>query len=137
MLSPKSMKYRKPYHRHFKRDSCCGTEILFGDYRFQSLEVSWINSQQIESSRRTLSRYIRRVGKIWIRVFPDKVITRRPTETRMGTGKGRLKYYTTEMYPRTIIFEIYRISKIMVIQAIRVIVSKLPVKIQIIMKYFI
>jgi large subunit ribosomal protein L16 len=95
------------------------------------MELSWLTSRQVESRRRVLIRYVRRSGKIWIRVFPDKAVTARPIETRIGAGKGRLDYYVAEIYPGTIIFEVCGISKLTTMQAIRVVASKLPVKIQI------
>jgi len=134
MLSPKNMKYRKPHRRRLWGNSSCGTAVSFGDYGFRSIELSWLNSRQIESRRRVLIRYVRRRGTIWIRVFPDKAMTARPIETRIGAGKGRLRYYATEIYPGTIIFEICRISEFRIIQAMRVVISKLPIRIQITIK---
>lgn len=131
MLGPKNIKYRKPHRGRLTGNSCCGTVVSFGDYGFRSEDSSWMNSRQIESRRRVLTRYTRRSGKIWIRVFPDKAITARPRETRIGAGKGSLRYYTAVVYPGIIIFEICGISKSIAIQAIRVVASKLPVKIQI------
>ena len=105
MLSPKFMKYRKLQCGRFFRKSNCGNLVSFGEYRFQSIDFFFITSRQIETRRRVLNRYIRRSGKLWIRIFPDKVVTIRASETRIGSGKGRIKYYTRPIYPGKIIFE--------------------------------
>jgi len=93
MLSPKRTKYRKPHRGRLKGKAMRGNKIAFGDFALQALEPGWITSRQIEAGRRSMSRYARRGGKLWIRVFPDKSITARAAETRMGAGKGAPDYW--------------------------------------------
>jgi large subunit ribosomal protein L16 len=135
MLSPKRTKYRKPHRGNLGGKSFCGNLVSFGDYGIQSIQSAWITSRQIESGRRVLVRYIRRGGKLWIRIFPDKIITKRPQETRIGSGKGRLRYWVAVVYQGTIIFELTGISRNTARQAIRIAASKLPVKTKFITKF--
>jgi len=130
MLSPKSMKYRKPQRGRLSGKSNCGNLVSFGEYGFQSIDSSFITSRQIEARRRVLSRYVRRNGKLWIRVFPDKAVTARASETRIGSGKGRVRYYASAIYPGKIIFEFWGISGTRARQVTRVCGSKFPFSIQ-------
>ena len=106
MLSPKRTKYRK-YHRGRMRGKATrGNEITFGKYALQALEPAWITSRQIEASRRTITHYTKRGASLWIRIFPDKSVTARAAESRMGSGKGTVDYWVAVVKPGTIIFEI-------------------------------
>lgn len=134
MLSPKRTKYRKPHRGRLRGRSYCGNLISFGEFGIQSTQRAWLTSRQIEAGRRVLTRYTRRGGKLWIRIFPDKRITRRPAETRIGSGKGRLEYWVALVYPGTIIFELRGVSESIVRQATRLVGSKLPVKVQFVTK---
>jgi large subunit ribosomal protein L16 len=135
MLSPKRTKYRKPHRGNLKGKSCCGNLVSFGEYGLQSNQSAWITSRQIESGRRVLVRYIRRGGKLWIRIFPDKIITKRPRETRIGSGKGTLRYWVAVVYKGTMIFELSGIPRSLARQAIRITTSKLPVKAKFVAKF--
>jgi large subunit ribosomal protein L16 len=134
MLSPKRTKYRKPHRGTLKNKTSCITSVSFGEYGLQSTQIAWITSRQIEARRRVLTRYVRRSGKLWIRIFPDKIITKRPPETRIGSGKGRPEYWVAVVYPGTIIFELNGISISIAKQAIKIAASKLPVKAKIVLK---
>lgn len=134
MLCPKRTKYRKPHRGRLCGQSYCGNLVSFGDFGIQAIQSTWITSRQIEASRRVLIRYVRRAGKLWIRIFPDKRITNRPAETRIGSGKGRPEYWVATVYPGTIIFELQGISENVVRQATRLVRSKLPVKVQLVTK---
>ena len=134
MLSPKRTKYRKPHRSCLHGRVFSGNLISFGDYRIQAIQPRWITSRQIEARRRILTRYVRRGGKLWIRIFPDKVVTQRPVETRIGSGKGNPEYWDAVVRPGMILFEIRGISKVIVRQAIEIASSKLPTKVQFIIK---
>jgi len=105
-----------------------GNELNFGDYALQALEPAWITSRQIEASRRAITRYVRRGGKIWIRVFPDKPVTLRPAETRMGSGKGNPEYWVAVVKPGRILFEIAGVPEAVAREAMRLASYKLPIK---------
>jgi large subunit ribosomal protein L16 len=124
MLRPKSIKYRKPHRGRLTGNASCGTTVVFGHYGIRSVQPSWITSRQIESGRRVLIRYVRRTGKLWIRIFPDKPITARPAETRIGSGKGTCAYWVAVVRPGIIIFEFTGITKRIGIQATKVVGSK-------------
>jgi large subunit ribosomal protein L16 len=105
-----------------------GNEINFGDFALQATEPSWITSRQIEAARRAMTRYIRRGGKIWIRIFPDKPVTMRPAETRMGSGKGSPEYWVAVVKPGRIMFEIAGVNETVAREAMRLAAQKLPIK---------
>ena len=105
-----------------------GSQLNFGDFGLQALEPTWITSRQIEASRRAMTRYIRRGGKIWIRIFPDKPVTMRPAETRMGSGKGAPEYWVAVVKPGRILFEIEGVSEEIAREAMRLAQYKLPIK---------
>nr|AYQ95224.1 ribosomal protein 16 [Trochiscia hystrix] len=128
MLSPKRTKYRKQHRGRLRGISYRGNKIAFGEFALQALEPCWITSRQIESGRRVLTRYVKRGGKLWIRIFPDKPITVRPAGTRMGSGKGSPDYWVAVIHPGRIIYEIKGISEILAKQALRVAAYKMPVK---------
>lgn len=128
MLSPKRTKFRKQQRGRMRGVATRGSTINFGDFALQALEPSWITSRQIEASRRAMTRYIRRGGKIWIRVFPDKPITMRPAETRMGSGKGNPEYWVAVVKPGRILFEIAGVPEETAKEAMRLASFKLPIK---------
>lgn len=128
MLSPKKTKFRK-YHRGRMRGKASkGNYIAFGEYGLQSLEPAWITSRQIEATRRTITRYVKRNGKLWIRIFPDKAVTARAAETRMGSGKGAPEYWVAVIKPGHILFEISGVPEKDAKEAMKLASYKLPVK---------
>jgi large subunit ribosomal protein L16 len=128
MLSPKRTKYRKPHRGHLRGKASRGNKIVFGEFGLQALEPCWITSRQIESGRRVLTRYVRRGGKLWIRIFPDKAVTMRPAGTRMGSGKGAPDYWVAVVHPGKILYEIKGISEEMARQALRIAAYKMPIQ---------
>jgi large subunit ribosomal protein L16 len=128
MLSPKRTKFRKPHRGRLNGKATRGNTIAFGEFGLQSLEPCWITSRQIESGRRVLTRYVKRGGKLWIRIFPDKAVTMRPAGSRMGSGKGSPDYWVAVVHPGKIIYELKGISEAMARQALRIASYKLPVK---------
>jgi len=134
MLSPKRTKYRK-YHRGRMRGKATrGNEITFGKYALQALEPAWITSRQIEASRRTITRYTKRGASLWIRIFPDKSVTARAAESRMGSGKGTVDYWVAVVKPGTIIFEISSVPEEIARAALSLAAYKLPIKTKFIIK---
>ncbi len=128
MLSPRRTKFRKQQRGRMTGLATRGSDLSFGDYGLQALEPSWITSRQIEASRRAMTRYIRRGGKIWIRIFPDKPVTMRPAETRMGSGKGAPEYWVAVVKPGRVLFEIAGVSEEIAREAMRLAQFKLPIK---------
>jgi large subunit ribosomal protein L16 len=128
MLSPRRTKFRKQQRGRMQGLASRGCNINFGDFALQAQEPSWITSRQIEASRRAMTRYIRRGGKIWIRIFPDKPITMRPAETRMGSGKGSPEFWVAVVKPGRIMFEIAGVSEEVAREAMRLAANKLPIK---------
>lgn len=128
MLSPKRTKYRKHHRGTLKGKASRGNKIAFGDFALQALEPCWITSRQIESGRRVLTRYVRRGGKLWIRIFPDKPITMRPAGTRMGSGKGAPEYWVAVVQPGKILYELKGVSEAIARQALRIAAYKMPIK---------
>lgn len=128
MLSPKRTKYRKPHRGRLKGKAMRGNTIAFGDFALQALEPGWITSRQIEAGRRAMSRYARRGGKLWIRVFPDKSITARAAETRMGAGKGAPDYWVAVVKPGKILYEMCGVSEAIARASMRIAAYKMPVK---------
>ena len=134
MLSPKRTKYRK-YHRGRMRGKATrGNTIAFGDYGLQALEPSWITSRQIEATRRTITRYTKRGGKLWIKIFPDKSVTARAAESRMGSGKGAVDYWVATVKPGTVIFELSGVPLEVAQVAMKLAAYKLPIKTKFITK---
>ena len=132
MLMPKQVKYRKQQRGRMKGLSQRGSTVSFGEYGLQALEPIWLTSRQIESARRTMVRYIKRRGKIWIRVFPDKPFTKRAAETRMGNGKGAVEYWVAVVRPGRILFEMGGIPDDEAKEALRLASYKLPIKTKIV-----
>ena len=128
MLSPKKTKFRKQHRGRMQGNACKGNNITFGNYALQTLEPGWITSRQIEATRRTITRYIKRGGKLWIRIFPDKPVTARPAETRMGAGKGNPEYWVAVIKPGHILFELSGVPQETAKQAMKLAAYKLPVK---------
>ena len=127
MLSPKRIKYRKRQKGRVKGVAGRGHRSQFGDFGLKSLEPHWITSRQIEAARIALNRYMKREGKVWIRIFPDKPITKKPAEVRMGKGKGSPEYWVAVIKPGTIIFEVDGVSEEIAKEAMRLAGQKLPV----------
>ncbi|MGD1902224.1 MAG: 50S ribosomal protein L16 [Geitlerinemataceae cyanobacterium] len=128
MLSPKRTKFRKQHRGRMTGMAFRGNKLDFGDYGLQAIEPSWITSRQIEASRRAMTRYVRRGGKIWIRIFPDKPVTMRPAETRMGSGKGNPEFWVAVVKPGRIMFEIAGVPESTAREAMRLAAFKLPIK---------
>lgn len=128
MLSPRRTKFRKQQRGRMRGLATRGSDLNFGDFALQALEPAWITSRQIEASRRAMTRYIRRGGKIWIRVFPDKPVTMRPAETRMGSGKGNPEFWVAVVKPGRILFEIAGVPETTAREAMRLASFKLPIK---------
>ncbi len=128
MLSPKRTKFRRHHRGHLRGKASRGNRLAYGEFGLQALEPCWITSRQIESGRRVLTRYVRRTGKLWIRIFPDKPITIRPAGTRMGSGKGYPEYWVAVVHPGKIIYEITGLSEILAKQALRTAAYKMPIK---------
>jgi large subunit ribosomal protein L16 len=128
MLSPRRTKFRKQQRGRMSGLATRGNELNFGEFGLQAQEPSWITARQIEASRRAMTRYIRRGGKIWIRIFPDKPITMRPAETRMGSGKGAPEFWVAVVKPGRIMFEITGVTEATAREAMRLASFKLPIK---------
>lgn len=130
MLMPKRVKYRKQMRGRMKGKASRGTEISFGEYGLQALEPAWITARQLEAARRAIVRHVRRRGKYWIRVFPDKPVTAKPAETRMGKGKGAVDHWVAVVKPGRIVVELGGVSEEMAREAMRLASHKLPIKCQ-------
>lgn len=128
MLMPKRMKYRKHHRGRNKGLAHRGSAVSFGEYGLMALDRTWITSRQIESARRAINNYIKRGGKVWIRIFPDKPVTSKPAETRMGGGKGSVDYYVAVIKPGRIIFELAGVREELALEALRRAAQKLPVQ---------
>ncbi|PKQ10237.1 MAG: 50S ribosomal protein L16 [Actinobacteria bacterium HGW-Actinobacteria-9] len=128
MLLPKRVKHRKVQRGSRKGVAKGGTEINFGDYGIKALEPGWITNRQIESARVAMTRYMKRGGKVWINIFPDKPITQKPAETRMGSGKGNPEKWVAVVKPGRIMFELAGVSEEVAKEAIRLAQHKLPIK---------
>ena len=127
MLQPKRTKFRKPHRGHLRGKASRGNKIVFGEYALQALEPCWITSRQIESGRRVLTRYVKRGGKLWIRIFPDRPVTKKPAEVKMGKGKGDPQHFVCEIFPGRVIFEVDGVTEIVAREALRKAGTKLPV----------
>ena len=127
MLQPKRVKYRKSHKGHRRGKAQAGNSVEFGDYGLQALESAWLTSRQIEAARRAITRYIRRGGNVWIRVFPDKPVTKKPAETRMGGGKGAPDHWVAVVKPGRILFEMGGVSQEVAKGAMRLASHKLPI----------
>jgi large subunit ribosomal protein L16 len=128
MLSPKRTKFRKQQRGRMKGRATRCTEISFGDYGLVALEQDWITNRQIEACRIAITRHVKRGGKVWIRIFPDKPYTKKPAETRMGKGKGAPEYWVAPVKPGTVMFELGGVDQKMAEEAMRRAGSKLPIR---------
>lgn len=128
MLMPKRVKYRKHHRGRMKGMARRGNKVSFGEYGLQALEPCWMTSRQIEAARRAIVRHVRRSGKLWIRVFPDKPVTKRPAETRMGKGKGNVDHWVAVVKPGRMIFEISGVSEESARSAMRLASHKLSIQ---------
>jgi len=134
MLLPKRVKYRRVHRGRMTGKATRGNTISNGQYGLQALEPSWITSNQIESARIAMTRYIKRGGQVWIKIFPDKPVTEKPAETRMGSGKGSPEYWVAVVKPGRVLFEIAGVEESVAREAMRLAMHKLPVKCKFIAK---
>ena len=134
MLLPKRVKYRRVQRGRLKGVAHRGNKVSYGDFGLQALEPAWITSRQIEAARIALTRYIKRGGKVWIKIFPDKPITEKPAETRMGSGKGSPEYWVAVVKPGRIMFEIGGVDEALAREAMRLAANKLPIKCKFVVK---
>lgn len=128
MLMPKRVKYRKVQRGKIKGNASRGIHISFGEFALQAVEPAWITDRQIEAARVAMTRYIKRGGKVWVRIFPDKSITKKPAETRMGSGKGAPEFWVSVVKPGRILFELAGVSEEVAREAMRLAAFKLPIK---------
>ena len=127
MLLPKRVKYRRVMRGRMKGQALRGNKVTNGSFGLQALEASWITSNQIEAARIAMTRYIKRGGKVWIKIFPDKPVTEKPAETRMGSGKGSPEYWVAVVKPGRVLFEIDGVSEEVAREALRLAMHKLPI----------
>ena len=128
MLMPRKVKHRKTHRGRTKGRAKGGTAISFGDFGIQALEPGWITARQIEAARRAMTRHMKRQGRVWIRIFPDLPVTKKPTEVRMGKGKGSVEFWAAKVKPGRIMFEIDGVNEEIAREALRLAAMKLPVK---------
>ena len=134
MLLPKRVKHRRVQRGRLKGKATRGNKIAYGDFGLVALEPAWITSNQIEAARIAMTRYIKRGGQVWIKIFPDKPITEKPAETRMGSGKGSPEYWVAVVKPGRIMFEINGVSEEVAREAMRLAANKLPIKCKFVVK---
>ena len=127
MQQPKRVKYRKTHKGHRRGSAQAGNTVVFGDFGLQALESAWITSEQIEAARRAITRHIRRGGKVWIRIFPDKPVTKKPAETRMGSGKGAPDHWVAVVKRGRILFEMGGVGEKVAKESMRLASHKLPI----------
>ena len=132
MLMPKRVKRRKQFRGSMRGKALRGNKITYGEYGIVATEPAWITANQIEAARVAMTRYIKRGGKVWIKIFPDKPVTAQPAETRMGKGKGNLEYWVAVVKPGRVMFEISGVSEEIAKEALRLSVHKLPIKCKIV-----
>ena len=129
MLLPKRVKYRRPHRpRNLKGQATKGNTVSYGEYGLQALEAGWITNRQIEAARVAITRHVKRGGKVWIKIFPDRPITAKPAETRMGKGKGAPEYWVAVVKPGRVMFELAGVNEEVAKEAMRLAAHKLPVK---------
>ena len=134
MLLPKRVKYRRVMRGRMKGKASRGNTVTYGEYGLQAVEAAWITSNQIEAARIAMTRYIKRGGQVWIKIFPDKPITEKPAETRMGSGKGSPEYWVAVVKPGRVMFEIAGVAEDVAREALRLAMHKLPIKCKIVKK---
>ena len=125
---PKRVKYRRVHRGRMKGKAYSGNTITYGEYGLQALEPTWMTANQIEAARRAMTRYIKRGGNVWIKVFPDKPVTKKPAEVRMGSGKGAPEYWVAVVKPGRVLFEMGGVSEEIAREALRLAAMKLPIK---------
>ena len=128
MLMPKRVKYRRQHRGRMKGKAQKGNQLAYGEYGLQALEATWMTANQIEAARRAMTRYIKRGGQIWINVFPDKPVSKKPAEVRMGSGKGAPEYWVAVVKPGRVLFEMSGVSEEVAREAMRLAAQKLPIK---------
>ena len=128
MLMPKRVKYRRQHRGRMKGEAQRGNQLTYGEYGLQALEATWMTANQIEAARRAMTRYIKRGGQIWIKVFPDKPVSKKPAEVRMGSGKGSPEYWVAVVKPGRVLFEMSGVSEEVAREAMRLAAQKLPIK---------
>jgi large subunit ribosomal protein L16 len=128
MLTPKRTKYRKAHRGNMAGKAHAGSTVAFGEYGLQALAPGWVTAAQLEAARRTITRFIKRGGKLWIRVFPDKPVTKKPAETRMGSGKGNPEFWVVVVRPGRVLFELAGVPEEQARQAMVLAAHKLPIK---------
>ena len=128
MLSPKRVKYRKQMKGRMRGNATRGTEVSFGEYGLQSLDRGWISNRSIEAARIAMTRHIKRGGKVWINIYPDRPLTKKPAETRMGSGKGSPEWWVANVKPGRVLFEISGVEESVAREALRLAIHKLPLK---------
>lgn len=134
MLMPKRVKHRKEHRGRMKGNSKGGTEVTFGEFGLQALEPAWVTNRQIEAARIAMTRYIKRGGKVWIKIFPSKPVTQKPAETRMGSGKGSPEKWVAVVKPGRVLFELAGVSEEVAREAMRLAAHKLPIKTKFILR---
>ncbi|MBA2276475.1 MAG: 50S ribosomal protein L16 [Chloroflexia bacterium] len=134
MLMPKRTKYRKMMRGRMTGKAYRGSAITFGEFGLQALEPAWVNSRQIEAARRAITNYLKRGGKVWIRIFPDKPVTQKPAETRMGSGKGNPEFWVAVVKPGRILFEVSGVSREQADEALRRAAMKMPMKCKVLVR---
>ena len=134
MLQPKRVKYRRAFRGSRKGVATRGSTIEFGDYALKSQESGWVTARQIEASRRAITHYTKRGGRLWIRIFPDKPVSKKPPETRMGSGKGAVDHYVAVVKPGSIIFELGGVAENIASEAMRLAGRKLPISVRFVTK---
>ena len=134
MLMPKRVKYRRVQRGRMKGKAMRGNKVTYGQYGLQALEPAWITSNQIEAARVAMTRYCKRFGKVWIKIFPDKPVTQKPAETRMGSGKGSPEYWVAVVKPGRVMFELGGVPEATAREALRLAAAKLPIKCKFVMK---
>ncbi len=132
MLQPRRVKYRKVHRGRRKGKAQAGNSVAFGEYGLQALEPAWLTSRQIEAARRAIVRHIRRGGQIWIRIFPDKPVSKKPAETRMGGGKGSPEHWVAVVKPGRMLFELAGVKEETAKEALRLASHKLPIDVQVV-----
>ena len=128
MLLPKRVKYRRVHRGRMKGKASRGNTVTYGEWGLQAIEPSWITSNQIEAARIAMTRYTKRGGKVWIKIFPDKPVTEKPAETRMGSGKGSPEYWVAVVKPGRVLFELADVDEATAREALRLAMHKLPIK---------
>jgi large subunit ribosomal protein L16 len=134
MLMPRKVRHRKQQRGRMRGQATGGTRLAFGEYGIQAIEPGWITNRQIEAARIAMTRYIKRGGKVWINVFPDKPVTQKPAETRMGSGKGNPEQWVAVVKPGRVLFELSGVTEPIAREAMRLAIHKLPIKSRFIMR---